>query len=349
MAFYTATMRRLSIIPSLVFTVVGCGGGSGEGVTIPPPPSNPPPVPTSAAIIYHRDGFVFVMNADGTNPLQITFTIPRAWEHVALSPDRRFVVGNVQGANPTGIPGGLSQLWLVDLTTGSETQLLPSFESVGNGGVAWDDNDRIYFACRIRSPFASPQTPQEFQANAGSNDVCSVRADGSDVRTLIVSPDQGEADVSNAEDGTLLTYVVQPVTEDVTEIWIAETDGSNPRRIFRAGKTGVASAHDPEFSPDNQRVIFSMVNSQVPPNFPAEPNANTAHDIYSIRVDGSDLRRLSMPGPISIIPDWKNNTIIYTDIGDFTGYIGASSVDPSKIDQSPVHLQAGATSPRWIR
>lgn len=295
------------------------------------------------------DGFVFVMNRDGSGVTQITSTTPRVWEHVALSANRRYVVGNVQAPNPTGVPGGFWELWLIDLETGTEARLLSNFESAGNGGVAWDDNQRIIFACRMTSPFSNPQNTAEFQANAGANDVCSTNIDGSDILLLIETPDSGEADVSNSEDGTMLAFVKQSVMEDFTEIWVSNSDGTGQSPVYVAGTAGIASAHDPEFSADNQRVIFSVVNSLVSPNFPADPNANTAHDIYSINLDGTDLRRLSMPGPISIIPDWKDNLIVYTDIGDFTGYIGASSIDPDLTDQQPLQIQAGATIVRWIR
>src|SRR5687767_3426846 len=47
------------------------------------------PVPAGAEIVYHRQGFFFVMDAEGANETRITFDESRTWEHVALSFDRR--------------------------------------------------------------------------------------------------------------------------------------------------------------------------------------------------------------------------------------------------------------------
>jgi Tol biopolymer transport system component len=110
----------------------------------------------------------------------------------------------------------------------------------------------------------------------------------------------------------------------------------------------VSSVHDPENSPDNRRVVFSKVNSHVPPNFPSNPDANTAHDIWTVQADGSDPIRLTKPGPISIIPDWKGDTVVYMQISERDSYSGACVVSATGVEQEPLRIKPGAQSPKWI-
>lgn len=307
-------------------------------------------LPPDATIIAHRDGFIIAMNSTGGQVTQMTFDEPRTWEHVAVSFDRRFIVGNEQQPNPTGEPGGFSRLWIYDLETRTVARLLPGFVTAGNGGVDWDRNGFIYFAAKGENPFPNPRSADEFRANAGANDIYRIRPDGTGLQRLLTTPMAGEADVSVSEDGALVAYVSQPLEATVphTEIRVMGTDGSNPRLVYRAGAVGVASAHDPELSPDNTALVFSVVNSSVPPNFPDNPAANTAHDIWQIALDGTGLRRLTRPGPISIAPDWKGNSILYLDISERDRYAGISLIQPDVTEQVPQRIGAGVNIGKWI-
>src|SRR5688500_10944089 len=290
------------------------------------------------------------MDGVGGHETQITFDEPRAWEHVAVSFDRRFIVGNEQLPNPTAEPGGFSRLWLYDLEKGTVARLLPHFMTAGNGGVDWDSNGFIYFAAKERNPFSSPRTASEFRANAGANDIYRVRYDGAILQRLLTTPAAGEADVSVSENGSLVAYVSQPLDDGVarTDIRIMDSNGSNPHLVYAAGAVGIASAHDPETSPDNTQVVFSVVNSSAPPNFPDNPAANTAHDIWQIGIDGIGLRRLTRPGPISIAPDWKGNVILYLDNSETARYACVSLIDPGEIEQAQRRIAPGVNIAKCI-
>jgi Tol biopolymer transport system component len=216
--------------------------------------------------------------------------------------------------------------------------------------VDWDRNGFIYFAAKDRNPFDFPRSPEEFRANAGANDVYRIRADGSRLQRLVTTPSFGEADVGVSEDGLLMAFIAQPLESSPshTEIWVTTSEGTNPRLVFVGGEVGISSVHDPELSPDNSRVAFSMVNSTVPPNFPDNPAANTAHDLWQTSLDGTELRRLTRPGPISIAPDWKNNTILYLDISERDRYAGVSLIDPAGTEQLPRRINSGANIAKWI-
>jgi hypothetical protein len=316
----------------------------------PPRPVRVAPVPGQAAIVYHRDGFLFVMDADGGSETQITFDEPKTWEHVAISFDRRFAAANEQLPNPAGEPGGFSRVWLFDLQSATVAQLVPGFVTAGNGGVDWDRNGFIYFAAKQRNPFQDPTTPDEFRANAGANDIYRIRHDGTGLQQLLATPLAGEADVSISKDGSLIAYVSQPLDEGTprTEIWVMDVNGANRRRVFAAGEVRVGSAHDPETSPDNSRIVFSIVNSAVPPNFPLNPDANTAHDIWQMNLDGSGARRLTRPGPISITPDWQGDSILYLEISEADRYAGVSVVRPDESEQVQRRIKPAANIAKWI-
>ena len=315
----------------------------------PPQPVRLGTIPFDAEIVYHQEGFIYVTNRGGTSVARITFDNPRQWEHVAVSHDRRFVAANEQLPNPTGEAGGVSRLWLFDLAAGTEARLLPAFVTAGNGGVDWDPRGFLYFAAKEKNVVPHPESRDDFLANAGANDVYRVRPDGSGLQRLLDTPLAGEADVSVSENGSLVTFHSQPLDDEAhTELWVMGSDGSHPVLVHRGGATRVGSVHDPELSPDNSALVFSRVNPDVPPNFPENPDANTAHDIWTVRIDGTDARRLTRPGPISITPDWRGEEILFLHISESERYAGLAMVRADAADQSPERLRSGPNIAKWI-
>lgn len=290
-------------------------------------------LPDDAALVYHQNEFAFVMDKNGARETQITFDTPRSWEHLAISPDRRFMVGNEHPKKELS----RSLLWLYDLKNKTEAQLAPDVYFAGDGGVDWDPAGFVYFKCK-----------KEKQIRF--SDICKVKYDGSILTQLTNTPLVEETDVAVSEDGSLVTYallVPEPKNNSAhTEIWVMNADGTEARMVYKTGTVLKKSGHDPEISPDNTRVIFSMVNSEVAPNFPNIPAANTAHDIWTVNLDGGDPIRLTKPGPISMIPDWQDDAVVYTDVSE--SYKGASIVNASDKEQSPRRIKSGANSARWI-
>ena len=342
--------RRLVTVVSAALISTQCGNPADSVVVPQAQPIRVNQIPASAEIVFQQDRQLWVMDRAGTNVTQITFDNPREYEHVDVSRDRRFMIANEQLPNPTGEPGGRSVLWLFDLQRQTERRLLPNFITAGNGGVVFSRDGYIYFAAKEANAFPNPRTMDEHIQNAGANDVYRMRPDESGLQRLTRTPDRGEADVGISEDGTLVSYmalVIRP-PNDFTEISVANADGSNARVIYTGGAPGRASVHDPELSPDKQFVVFSKVNPEVQPNFPENPAANTAHDIYRIAVDGSGLTRLTAPGPISITPHWKGDRLLYLDLNDATDYLGLSTLDPFQQNQTGARLRRAAAIGRWL-
>jgi Tol biopolymer transport system component len=290
-------------------------GASGDPVSTAPKVVPLSRIPDSAEIVFHDDQLIYVMDAAGENITQITFDRGRHFEHVAVSHDRRRIVANYFADPARGRQS--SKLVLFDLEAGTEQALVPQFRMAGNGGVDWDPDGNIYFAGVERWPFERSLSREQLLANAGANDVYRVRYDGSDLRRLTHTGDRGEADVSVAADGTRIAYVATHIDPpyDSTEIWVNSSDGGSPQLVYEGGKMGVESVHDPELSPDGTEVIFSKVNADYK-NFRFVPAANTAHDLYRVRLDGSGLWRITEPGPISVIPDWVNDKVLFLLLSD---------------------------------
>lgn len=292
-------------------------------------------LPAAAAIVAHFQGHIYVMDQTGQQVTQITLGTARPWEHVAVSYDHRYVVAN---EHPTTEPSR-SRLWLFDLQNGTETQMLNQFYVAGEGGVSWDRNGYIYF---VGKELASTVTTEVFR----------IKPDGSGLARLTYSPGLPKYDVGVSQDGTAITYVVfvpDPASSTAhTEIWVSNSDGSNPRRVYRGGTAGIASAHDPELAPDNSRVVFSVMNAQVPRNFPEGPN--TALDLWTVVLDGTGLKRLTAPGPISMIPNWQpnGNVILYTEASEQEGYAGTAIVNADSPDQAPTQIRRDMSAAKWI-
>ena len=313
----------------------------------PPVPALTASVPATAEVVFFFAGHIYVMDARGGHVTQITFGSPpvRLWEHVAVSFDRRFVVANEHRSPIEPLPGGSSSLWLFDLEQGTQRQLVPEFQTAGNGGVTWDRKGYIYFSGREFGPGAFGF---DDVFGAGANDVYRIKYDGTGLKRLIRTPDRGEADVGISADGTTIAFVAQPSGRNYTELWTARSDGARLRLAYRSGEIGVASAHDPEPSHDGRLLAFSIVNQRVPPNFCQYPWACTAHDIHVLDTVTNKLIRVTRPGPISIAPNWRGNWIVYTELNDRLEYLGAGIVSGDRRDQTPRRIHHDASAPKWI-
>jgi len=312
------------------------------------------PIPPDAELVFHRNGYIYTMRADGSKVTQITFKDSRHYEHVAVSYDRRYIIANEQKPNPDGILGGNVRLWLYDLKEKTETRLLPHFLTAGNGGVAWDPDGFIYFAGKEKDPYSRPKKRKEFIANAGANEVYKVRYDGTGLKRLTRTPRRGESDVGVSEDGKMVSYnnIFIDRRDERMEIWAMNADGTDRQLVYEMSTKGRHSAHDPEIYADHTRVVFSVYNDKVKHNWSCpgatcKPDADTAHDLYSINMDGTDMVRLTPPGPISIIPNVKGEKIVYMEMNERAEYMGAAIFDLNQ-SSSPKRIGFGAQMPKWI-
>jgi TolB protein len=175
----------------------------------------------------------------------------------AVSPDGAWIVFTVESSG-----GGTqaTQLWLMS-RDGSNPAPLTSL----NGG-AWDpswspDGTRIMFASSV---------------NARAQLII-MNADGSDQRQVTdMTGLRGRNDWS-ADGLSISTYVGPPWERD---IYLFNADGSNPRRLTFGGNNLA-----PSFSPDGVWIAFTSYRDN--------PREDLGCEIYIMRVDGTDARRLT--------------------------------------------------------
>jgi hypothetical protein len=301
---------------------------------------------------------LYVANINGGSVTQMTFSA-KSYEHTSLSFDRRYIAAN-------RYVNGASQLWIIDLKNRTEVRLLPTYYSTGGGGTDWSPDGFVFFASR--------------QINGGADQIYKMKADGTQLTqltSLVLDPystppdPAGAGDVSVSEDGSKVAYVrtVARLFPDgswgpKTQIWAMNSDGTDQHLVYDdprpAGLSGSdpIGTFDPEFSPDNSRLVFSRTNLDYL-NFP-QYNVNTAHDIVTLNADGTgDLFNVTSPGPVSIIPDWQNGKIVYTEywdstaIGSGTTYTGSVVINPDGTGktrlESGLALWRGARHSKFIR
>ena len=290
-------------------------------------------IPDNAEIVYHQKGFIYVMDKDAEKVTQITFENPRKYEHVAVSYDRKYLIANDHEPKDSGVKP--SRLWIFNLQEGTEAQLVPRFSMAGDGGISFDPSGNIYF----------PGSFDPNLENKGARDVYKIYHNGTNLVRLTATPGIQEADPGVSEDGSLVAYLSVPQGKNYDELWVMNSDGTNPRAIIeKAGPLGVASVHDPEISSDNKKVVFSKWNSEQRSSLPG--TGGYKHDLWSINIDGTELQRLTKPGTFAIIPNVKNDMVLFTEIRENGGYV--SSVSTEGIEQAPRRIKAGANAPKWI-
>jgi Tol biopolymer transport system component len=259
-------------------------------------------------------GFVnwelYARDLAGAHVAQITFD-GQSHQHAAVAPDHRHVATNRMPKEPWND----LELWVLDLAEQSETRFVPGFASAGNGGVDWDPHGWLYFAAR-------PTRRDSF-------DLFRARLDGSAIEQLTQTPED-DYDVSVSDDGARIAWVrVQGRTPFFrkTEIWVARADGRDPVLAYdggpESGRHGgfPLGGYDPEFSPDGRRVVFSHTD-------PEHDNFDMgAHSLWTGATDGSGAQPLhARTGSLRMIPDWRGDTILFTEYDQFEQYVGLATM-----------------------
>lgn len=159
--------------------------------------------------------------------------------HAVVSPDGKNVVYT------NGIRGRQS-VWLRQIETGNNVEIIPPSDDVYGGLALSPDGDFLYFARRPRD------TDSQL-------DVYRVSIFGG-IPTRITSQTQGWISVS--PDGARLSFVrCDYLDEEFCSLWIADSaDGRNERKL--AARPRPIRIGDNEFSPDGKRVAFAVGQSE---------------------------------------------------------------------------------------
>jgi TolB protein len=236
---------------------------------------------------------ICIINADGSGWQRLTNTDETRSFYPSLSPDGSSVLFST---NPDGnfklVELSLSDLSVTPLgdTIGFAPEVSPDNQMVaytnnsGQTDNVWvmerdGSNPRLLHRDGWDPTWSADSSRVLFATHSGElSQLASIKLDGSDFRLITNLPSlRGRSDWS-ADGAYIVTYSGDAWKR---ELYLMNPDGSDLHQITPAG----GNSQGPSFSPDGQWVAFTAY-------FDA-PNNNNGCEIYIIRIDGSDLQRLT--------------------------------------------------------
>ena len=164
------------------------------------------------------------------------------------------------------------------------------------------------------------QSTDDPHPEGGNFDIYTANADGSDPERL--THDQVDSQPVWSPDGARIAYVRG------RQIWIMDADGSEAHSVHQGGDIGF-----PSWSPDGSEIAFVSIN-------------DTNADIYVMKPDGSDVRRLTDDPSHEDRPAWSpdGRSIAFTseggtrDPGIYTAAPDGTGVSELLSDPDPANL-----------
>lgn len=221
------------------------------------------------AFVSNRSGvpYVFVMNVDGSGLRQVTpgGGLAPHWsrdgQKIAYSLGGSIAVINADGSGNRVI-----------MQAEDESEAAPCRAGSFPGSWSPDDSEITYYAASIAG--------QEGQ-------VCTVKADGSDIRVLVADPGAFDVEPMWSPDGKDIVY--RAITDGVHDIWTVNVETEQRSNLTNDPELDV----EPDWSPDGQWIVFASLQ-------PGKPN----FDIYIMPREGGPERRLTEADAKDAYPTW---------------------------------------------
>ncbi len=218
---------------------------------------------------------IFVMNANGTNQVNISNDLAHHHSRPAWSPDgskiafMRFDLDHGFGGD----------IWIMN-ADGSNQHVV--YTSPGGLGALY--------------PFFSPDGRIGFNSDAsGHYEVYVINADGSNLRQLTDNIDAQSAANDWSPDGTKIVFTRERYragsngVRGNSNIFVMNADGTNVIRLTSHGNPD----YSPIYSPDGSEIVFARANGYI---------HNV--DICTMNADGSNVVRLSNESSFNLPTDW---------------------------------------------
>ena len=210
--------------------------------------------------------------------------------------------------------------------------------------------DGVRRLTNIISSYPSPSPRGDeiaFSSNrTGEYQIYVTSADGTKL-TQLTHDRGGNVTPSWSPDGKLIAFTSTEKRDGNAEIYIMNADGSNQRRLTH----DPADDSHPHWSPDGRRIIFS--SSRTTP----KPNAPEWDDIFSMALDGSDLRQHTRCQAVCTFPSYSPDMrrIAYRRVVDSPGFewnltpaVRNSEIFVANIDGSkPQNISNSASFDGW--
>ena len=220
---------------------------------------------------------LYLMDADGSNVRQVTFSEGVIDFQPAWSPDgRQIVIARGPGtAPPEGQLTAPTDLWIIDLPSGQELQLTDSPET-WEGWPDWSpDGKRIAFEGDMAEP--------------GNSDVYTIRTDGSDLQRL-TSQASYEGDAHYSPDGRWIVFDSDRTGN--VDVFVMRDDGAPVRQLTDDPGEDFAGG----YSADGKFIAFSSDRD----------STSGIPDIFRMRANGTQETNLTnTPDVIEFDPTWQ--------------------------------------------
>lgn len=189
--------------------------------------------------------------------------------------------------------------------TAEITGHIPRSENTNTLGLMNADGSGIRdLKVQGNEPALSPDGSRIVFSHARGNDypqIFVVNADGKELKQLTSFTDRVVADPTWSPDGKKIAFEVfrTPQPRRDPDLYLMDAHGSTPVKIVEGGAT-------PSFSPDGTRLVFV---SRRDGNF----------EIYSVKSDGSDVRRLTNHPAEDSNPSWSPDGATIAFVSDREG------------------------------
>lgn len=303
------------------------GGPLGRDVTPPPltPGTGEGPEPQGVIVFLSwRDGNreIYSINVDGTNPKNLT-NDPGVDENPDVSPDGGQVVWSsdrdegqlhlyvmdIDGSNvrqlTSGSGGEGSPRWSPDGKQIAYNRGGSIFVMDAAGGeprvVLKGENPATTGPCQFGafpggwSPDGQKITYYSAEATQGSSYICTVSVDGSNV-TVVDDVPGYHAEPTWSRDGRYLAF--RSIRGGNHDVYTYDFDAGTERRLTDAPELDI----EPNWSPDGEWIVFGSGRDSATTRSDEYPVCCV--DIYIMRKDGSDVRRVTMHVAKDSEPVW---------------------------------------------
>jgi Tol biopolymer transport system component len=212
---------------------------------------------------------IFLVRTAGGEPKRLTFDDTFIYG-LNWTPDGAYIIFS------SDRQGGRGRLWKVS-ASGGQPQPLP----VGQGAV--------YEPTLSRHGRRLAYTQYEWNANIWRYEVPRTTGQSAPPTKLIASTGMN-SEPQFSPDGKRVAFVSS--RSGSLEIWVCDSDGSNPRQLTSLGPIG---ARWPRWSPDGQEIAFQA------------PLTNEGTDIYVVSTEGGQPRRLETGRSKVAGPSWSRD------------------------------------------
>lgn len=326
----------------------------------------------------NRDGerfSEFVMNPDGSNPVNVSEELDLRGAFPIWSPDGMRIAfeknrpGDFEVVNRNIILGP-REIWVmhadgsnrVNLTNHDDDDVLPrwspdgtkiAFQSKRNG--EWEifvmnadgsDSRRLGVGGRAKwSPDGSKILFDVARPDPWQHDPFIMNDDGSGRRKLADLPNLTTTSVSWSPDGTRV--MLHGIVDDnwLMKIYVVNVDGSDLTDITKnlTPAKGFTNILPGPWSPDGRRIVFSTLVNDWGRGGPVNS------DIFVINTDGTNLVNLTNHPKTDIQPSWSpdGSKIVFTSVRDGNYDIFTMDADGS----NPINLTnhpADDANPSWL-